>query len=239
MVWIILIIAVFLIIACAKANDGRQNSIMEKLYATPEYERLWNLLEDCTLINADFPIMRFQIDQRDCTQGYFRFLIEFKDLGMCAISPQKYAIECMEQGIRSDFKSDLAGFRTNADMHLNTVIQRATDKAFRVRFKIQSDADDNFFSQLFDGRWFESRDFIIASPFGYYASSSGSCIVDTDCWQVKGDNAVYTGLLNFESHYSPVVPYAIENAARELFPDAKISRYNDGCYIGIPLRRKR
>lgn len=233
MIWII-IIAAGIIIAIIVTNGKRCDNTLEELYASPEYERLWNLLEDCTLINDDFSIMRFQIEQGDCSQGYFRFLIEFKDLGMCAISPQKYAIESMERSIKSDFQLDLTRFKTNMD--LNTAVQRATDKAFRMRSGIQCDADNDFFGQLFDGRWFESRDFAITSPFEYYASSGGSCIVDTDYWQVKGDNAVYTELLSFESHQSQMVPHAIENAARELFPDAKISRYDDGCYINISSR---
>lgn len=236
MIWII-IIAAGIMIAGITTNKIRQDKTLKELYATPEYERLWYLVEDCTLINEDFPIMRFQIEQGDCAQGYFRFLIEFKDLGMCVISPHEYAIESMERGIRSDIESDIAIFKRN--MNANTAVQRAVDKAFRLRSGIQSNTDNDFFGQLFDGRWFESRDFAITSPFEYYASSGGSCIVDTDYWQVKGDNAVYTGLFCFDSRQSQMVPYALENAVRELIPDAKISRYNDGCYICIPLRRKR
>lgn len=194
--------------------------------------RLWNLLKDCTLISKYFPIICFQIEQGDCPQGFFRFLIEFRDLGMCAISPWESTIEITERGIKSDYKSNLEKFNTNTLV----AVQRATDRAFCMRSKIQRNVEDNFFNQLFDGRWFESRDFAMVSPFEYYASSGGSYIVNTDAWKVKGDNATYTGLLCFESYQSEIVPYAIENATRELFPNARISRYKDGCYISIPLK---
>lgn len=230
MIWIIFI-AIITGIIIIGVNTKKRNSILEKVYATSEYKRLWNLLEECTLINKDFPIIRFQIEQRDCPCGYFRFLIEFCDLGMCAILPWESTIERTEQDIKAKCKAEFAKCNINTPADA----QRITDRFFRIRSDIQRDADDNFFNQLFAEHQFKSKNLVITSPFEYYASSGGSCIVDTDSWKVKGDNVVYTGLLVFENCQSKIIPYAIEKMAGELFPNAKISRYSDGCYINIPL----
>ena len=230
MILLVLLIVVGLAIIGIKLCD---NDKLEELYATQGYTYLWNLLEDCTLVNESFLIMSIEIEQEDFTGGYFRYSIRFQDLGMCVISPQKYSIESIEQRIKSDYQSAVKKCK-NGDW--KTAVQKELNKANHIRSKLQQEADSIFFHELFSGRWFEGRDFFISSPFEYYASSGGSYIIDMDCWKIEDDNAVYTGLLEFESDQCKMVPYLIEETAKELFPNAKVSRYKRGCAIYIMLK---
>ena len=226
----IIIMAIDIIIIGIKVNELSRNKKLEELYDTQGYVRLWNLLEDCTLINRNYPIMGIQIDQKDCSKSFFRYSIQFRDLELLVISSGKYSLELMEQQIKSDYQSAVNKCK---DEDLRTVVQRESDREYRRRTEFQEDMDSYFFNTLFDGHSFELRDFAITSPFESYASSGGSYIVDTDYWKPKGDDVIYTGLLEFKSSHSEVVPYAIEKVAKELFPNVNVSRFSDGCFISI------
>lgn len=232
MLLIVIIIVIGMIIIGVRINELNRGSQIEELYATQGYTHLWNLLEDCTLVNKDFPIMGIQIEQEDCAERFFRYSIQFRDLGVCVISPRKYGLELAERQIKSDYQLALSKCKNGT---LQTVVQREFDRANQRRVTMQQEMDSFFFNALFDGQFFNERDFVIASPFESYASSSGSYIVDTDYWKIKGDDAVYTGLIEFADSQSKIVPYAIEKTAKELFPDAKVSRYSAGCYICLPI----
>lgn len=230
MILLVFLIVVGLTVIGIKLSD---NDKREELYATQGYANLWDLLADCTIVNGCFPIINIQIEQEGFTGGYFRYSIRFQDLGMCVISPRKYSLESMERQIKSDYQSAVNKC-INGDWQ--TAVEKELNKANRKRTELQKETDSIFYCELFDGRWFKERDFFITSPFEYYASSGGSYIVDTDCWKIEEDDAVYTGLLEFESNQSEMVPYIIEETVKELFPDAKVSRYKRGCSIYIPLQ---
>lgn len=227
MILLVLLLVVGLAVIGIKLSGNDQR---EELYATREYAYLWDLLADCTIVNECFPIMSIQIEQEGFTGGYFRYSIRFRDLGMCVISPRKYSLELMERQIKSDYQSAVNKCINN---DWQTAVEKELNKANRRRTEFQKEADSIFYCELFNGRWFKERDFVITSPFEYYASSGGSYIVDTDCWKIEGDDAVYTGILGFGSDVSKMVPYVIEEIAKELFSNVSVSRYKTGCYVSI------
>lgn len=211
-------------------TKGNRSDKMEKLYATQEYAYIRNLLEDCTLVSKDILTVYFHIEQVECSEGFFHFSFQFQDLGKLAISSRKFALESVEPHIKKQCWAELSAQR---DMNTERAVRMSMEKAYDIRMKIQKDADSDFFHRLFGGRRFKTREFAITSPFENYACSEGSCIVDTDCWKIEEDDAVFTGVLGFGSDFSNIVPYAIEETAKELFACASVSRYKTGCYISI------
>lgn len=211
-------------------TKGNRSDKMEKLYTTQEYAYIRNLLEDCTLVSKDFSTIYFHIEQGDHLDGFFVFSFQFQDLEKRVIASRRFALEAIEPHIKSQYWAEL-----NAQKNTNTVkaVKMAMDKVYHKRLEIQNDADSDFFYRLFGGRRFKTRDYAITSPFKYYAISEGKCIVDTDCWKIEEDDAVYTGILGFGSDVSKMVPYAIEEIAEELFPIVSVSRYKTGCYVSI------
>lgn len=222
----ILIVAVGIILIYKMIEIGR-NVKIEELYNTQCYSRLKNLLQDCTLISKDFPIMNFEI-KHSGTNGFYNFSIRFRDLGMCAILPQKFALESAERQAITYYQTELKCLKNE---NLAKAVTMATKKTYDFRLQNQKAADSWFFSNLFGGRSFPMRNFVITSPFEAYANSSGKYIVDTDYWQIEGDNAVYKGILELGNKKNEIIPYAIEKTVKEMFPNAKITRYYDGCYI--------
>lgn len=227
--WIILFI---LIVTCGiiiiyKMYEAERNIKIEKICDTQLYVRFKNLLQDCTLINKEFPIINFEIKQSGAN-GFFKFSIRFRDLGMRVISPQKLGLESAERQVIAYYQSELECLR-NED--LLKAVATATDKAHALRVNIQQDFDSCFFNNLFDAHSLPMRNFVIISPFESYASSGGKYIIDTDYWQIEEENAIYKGILQFANGKNEIIPYAIEKTVKELFPNAKIIRYNDGCYI--------
>lgn len=229
--WIILLV-VCGIITILLFNKIKTNNEVDKLHSTQGYINLKNLLEDCTHVNKDFRLINITFEQYNTT-GFFRFSIKFKDLGTYIILPQKNSLELFERQIQSNYQNKLNMQLAHNDTL--TSVKKATAYAYQARINAQKDADCDFFKTLFSEYSLPSRNFSINSPFESYASSSGKCIVDTDYWKIDEDNAVYTNLLEFESSKSKFVPYLIEKVTKELFPQANVTRYKDGCHISGTL----
>lgn len=223
----VLIIAVMVIVIYLLFRNVQRDNKIEAFCSdqNPEYVRLKNLLEDCTLVNKDFRIVG--IDFELTAGGSARYTIRFFDFGNMVLSVQQNTLEWVEQRISSDYNAEVYGQKGPSD--LRAVIQNAMDRATHARLLHQEQFDAKFFKSLFAYRPSESRKYVIRSPFESYASSGGKYIVDTDLWRIEGDNAIYTDYLSFDTVPKELVPFIIEKAAKEF--NCSIRRYSDGCYI--------
>ena len=59
--------------------------------------------------------------------------------------------------------------------------------------------------------------------------------MDTDCWKLKEEDVVYTGLLEFNDNKD--IPYMIVKIAKEIFPDIEVSVCADYCHLNIPRNK--
>lgn len=221
----VLIIAVMVIVIYLLFRNVQRDNKIEAFCSdqNPEYVRLKNLLEDCTLVNKDF---RVQIAFELTVGGAVRYTINFLDIKNTLLIFQ-YTLKEIEQRISSDYNAEVYGQKGSADMR--TVIRNASDTAFHARLLHQKQQDANFFQNLFVSRPPESREYIIRSPFESYASSGGEYILDTDLWKREEDITVYTDHLRFDTVPKELVPFIIEKAAKEF--NCSVRRYSDGCYI--------
>lgn len=225
---IIFILVILIVVLIVMPNNEERNNKIERIYSDQSGERLRKLLEDCTFVNDDFPIMSFVIENHNTT-GFFRYTIRFRDFGSYFISSQIAGLEWAERQIQSEYRLEVDSKMGKGD--LNTIIQNAVNKSYESRKSLQKDFDETFYKRLFNSPSNTSRKFVIDSPFESYASSGGKYIVDADYWKIEGDDAVYTGLLEFEQEQKNIVPYVVEKMAREFFPNADIIRYSNGCDI--------
>lgn len=227
---VIIMLIIVIVLIGERLNRVSRNDKLEKFYATRGYIYFRNFLEDCTLVNKDFRIISFVIRQGDNPRCYFRYVIKFRDLGMCVVSPAKHAMQIAEHRIQADYEAAISYCEGN---DLQEIVVKEFNKANHKREELQKDFENYFYNALFNGKRIQSRKFVITTPFEAYAGSAGKYIVDTDYWKEEGDDAVYTGLMVFEQEYSEFIPDVIEETVKELFPNAKVTRYSDGCYIQI------
>ncbi len=227
--FIFFVIGVCIIIAIASITS--RNDEINELCLTQSYVDLRNLLEDCTLVNEDYPIQYIRFEQ-ETAKSFFRYYIRFCDLGMF-LSPQKAGLENCEAHVLSEKQKRMAELRDNSEKNVIQFIAEECQRDLKFRKVFQKDFDDRFFETLFKGKPSATRNFEIASPFESYASSGGKYIFDTDYWEIDEDDAVYHRTIGFYTDKSEIIPYVIEKATKELFPNAHISRYSSGCYINL------
>ena len=215
------------IVLLMKLAEIKRNNKIQILRSSQYYVRLRNLLEDCTIVNNAYSIMRVEIKSGN-TKGFYHFSIRFLDVGKYVIEPAIISLESVEQHVKAFYQSEVE--RLNGH-DLRTVVETAMDKTPALRLEIQEEQDSYFFRELFNGRSFPSRKFYITSPFENYASSGGAYIFDPDDWKIDGDDAIFMGILEFESDYQEMVPYLIKETAEKLFSNVKVTIFSDGCSI--------
>lgn len=220
-------LAYIFIIMLLKLAEIKHNNEIQKLRSSKYYVQLKNLLEDCTIVNSVFYIMRLEITKANA-EGFYNFSIRFNDLGAHVIEPQRHALEIVEQQAKAFYQSEIERLKGH---NLLTAVKIASDKTYDFRLNIQKGSDSSFFTQLFNGRSFSSREFFITSPFENYASSNGTYIFDPDDWKIVGDDAIFMGMLEFDRDYQKVVPYLIKGTVEKMFPNVKVTIFSNGCFV--------
>ena len=163
-------------------SDISMNDEMDRLYSSSGYVRIKELLEDCALVSNAYPIINFEVRHEGLSEGFCRFNIWFRDLGMSILSLKKI-LDIREEEIKIDYQSMLEE-RIKKEGLSTALVSECINKQYQWQLSAQEVFDSMFYKYLFDGRVI-NREFAIKSPFESYASSGGKYIVDTDCWKLK------------------------------------------------------
>lgn len=181
----------------------------EQFCSSQDCVKLQKLFENCNYVNKDFRILQIHFCSGD-VKGFINYSIRFQDLGKRVIIPWRDSLEWVDKKAGMDYQS-----------------------SYNTRLGIQKGADTEFYKKLFQENSLMPENLVIRSPFEFYASSGGKCVVDADRWKVDEDDAIYMDILEFRSDKNDAILCAIENTARKMLSGVRISRFSNNCYINF------